>query len=131
MHVCMLSCCSCVLLFVTLWTGALQAPLSMGFSMQEYWSELPCPLPGDLPDPETEPAALKSPALADGFFTTSAIWDAKCLCFFHLTGAVLPLHFLLGSQRSPTERKDETLLKGKKKWAPKMMLFPGFGMSQT
>ena len=49
-----------------------QAPLSMGFSRQEYWSGLPCPLPGDLPDPGIEPAFLKSPALAGGFFTASA-----------------------------------------------------------
>jgi len=41
----------CVRLFVTLWTVALQAPLSMGFSRQESWSGLPCPPPGDLPNP--------------------------------------------------------------------------------
>ena len=41
--------------FVTLWTVAHQAPLSMGFSRQEYWSGLPFPSPGDLPDPGTEP----------------------------------------------------------------------------
>ena len=48
-------------LFETLWTVARQAPLSMGFSRQEYWSGLPCPSPGDLPDPGIEamsPAAL-------------------------------------------------------------------------
>ena len=39
---------------MTLWTVATQAPLSMGFSRQEYWSELPCPLPGDVPHPGTE-----------------------------------------------------------------------------
>ena len=49
-----------VRLFVTPWTAARQAPLSMGFSRQEYWSGLPFHSPGDLPDPETEP---KSPAL--------------------------------------------------------------------
>ena len=49
-----------------------QAPLYMGFSRQEYWSGLPSPLPGDLPDPGIEPISLTSPALADGFFTTSA-----------------------------------------------------------
>ena len=48
------------------WTVAHQAPMSMGFSKQEYWSGLPFPSPGDLPDPEIE---LASPALADGFFT--------------------------------------------------------------
>ena len=44
------------------------------FSRQEYWSGLPRPLPGDLPDPGMEPASLMSPALADGFFTSSATW---------------------------------------------------------
>ena len=48
------------------WTVAHQAPPSMGFSRQEYWSELPFPSPGDLPNPGTEPV---SPALAGGFFT--------------------------------------------------------------
>ena len=57
--------------FVTLWTVALQAPLSMGFSRQEYWSGLPCSSPGDLPNPGTEPGSLVSPALAGVFFTTS------------------------------------------------------------
>ena len=53
-----------VRLFATLWTVACQAPLSMGFSRQEYWSGLPFPSPGDLPDPGIEPG---SPALwADG-----------------------------------------------------------------
>ena len=51
---------SCVRLFATPWTVAYQASLSMGFSRQEYWSELPFPSPGDLPDPGTEP---RSPAL--------------------------------------------------------------------
>ena len=45
-----LSCFSCVRLFAILWTVACQVPLSMGFSRQEYWSELPCPPPGDLPN---------------------------------------------------------------------------------
>ena len=57
--------------------GALQALLSMGFSRQEYWSGLPCPPPEDLPDPGIEPMSLKSPALASGFFTTSATWKAQ------------------------------------------------------
>ena len=73
----MLSRFSCVQLFVTLWTVAHQAPLSMGFSRQEYWSGLPCPPPGDLPDPGMESASLMSPALAGMFFTTSATWEAQ------------------------------------------------------
>ena len=65
----MLSCFSPVQLFATPWTVACQAPLCMGFSQQEYWSGLPCPSPGDLPDTEIEPASFISPALAGGFFT--------------------------------------------------------------
>ena len=60
-----------VQLFRTPWTVACQAPLSMQFSRQEYWSGLPFPSPGDLPDPGIKLASLVSPALADGFFTTS------------------------------------------------------------
>ena len=56
--------------------GALQALLSMGFSRQEYWSGLPCSPPGDLPHPGIEPMSLKSSAVAGGFFTTSATWEA-------------------------------------------------------
>ena len=59
-HVCMLNHFSRIQLFVTLWPVAHQAPLSMGFSRQEYWSGLPCPPPGDLPDPGIKPG---SPAL--------------------------------------------------------------------
>ena len=61
---------------MTPWTAARQAPLSMGFSRQEYWSGLPCPPPGDLPDSGTELTSLLSLALAGGFFTTSAPWEA-------------------------------------------------------
>ena len=60
MHVCVLNLFSCVRLFVILWTVACQVPLTMGFSRQEYWSGLPCPPPGDLPDPGVKPS---SPAL--------------------------------------------------------------------
>ena len=68
---CLLSHFSHVQLFLILWTVAHQAPLSMGFSKQEYQSGLPCPPPRDLPNPGTEPMSLTSPALAGGFFTTS------------------------------------------------------------
>ena len=59
---------SCVQLFVTPWAAACLAPLSMGFSRQEYWVGLPFPTPGDLPNPGIEP---ESPALAGKFFTTA------------------------------------------------------------
>ena len=65
------------LLFATPWTVTHQAPLSMGLSRQEYWNGLPCPPPVDLPNPGIEPESLLSPALADGFFTTSATWEAQ------------------------------------------------------
>ena len=64
-------------------TLAGQAPLPVGFSRQEYWSGLPCPPPGDLPDPGIEPV---SPALAGRFFTHLATWEAPpyplpcCIC---------------------------------------------------
>ena len=64
---------------------SLQAPLSVGFPWQEYWSGLPCPLLGDLPDPGTEPTSLMSSELAGGFFTTSTTsWlrglpESECL----------------------------------------------------
>ena len=74
---CVLSHFSSVQPFVTSWTVVLQAPLSMGFPRQEYWSGLPCPPPGDLPDSEIAPMSLKSSALAGGFFTTSATWEAQ------------------------------------------------------
>lgn len=67
--------CACVLSrfspadSVTLWTVACQAPLSMGFSRQEYSSGFPGSPPGDLPNPGIEPESLRSPALAGGFFT--------------------------------------------------------------
>ena len=54
----------------TPWTIADQAPLSMGFSRQEYWSE--DPPPGDLPKPEIEPTSPVFPALADGFFAAES-----------------------------------------------------------
>ena len=61
---------SCVWLFANLWTVAHQAPLSMGFPRQEYWSGLLCLLPGHLPDSGIEPVSLTSPALTGRFFTT-------------------------------------------------------------
>ena len=61
-----------VQLFTTPWTATHQAPLSMGFSRQEYWSGVPLPPLGDLPDTGIEPVSLESPALTGGLFT----WEA-------------------------------------------------------
>ena len=69
---CVLSCFSHVRIFVTLWTVVLQAPLSMGFSRQEYCSGLLCSPPGRLPNPGIETPSLMSPALAGRSFTTRA-----------------------------------------------------------
>ena len=66
-----------VRLFMTPWTVAHQVPLSVRFSRHEYWSGLPFPSPRDFPDPGIEPMSLESPALAGGFFTTSATWEAQ------------------------------------------------------
>ena len=60
-----------------LWTVARQAPLSIVFPRQEYWSRLPFPTPGDLPEPGVEPTSPESPALAGRFFTTNATWAAQ------------------------------------------------------
>ena len=76
MRTCMLSHFSPIWLFANLWIIVQQAPLSMGFSRQEYWSRLPCPPPGDLPDPGIEPISLVCPTLAGRFFTTRVTWEA-------------------------------------------------------
>ena len=72
---CILSRLSSVQLCATLWTIACQDLLSMGFSKQEYWSGLPFPPPGDLPEAKIEPVSLMSPVSAGKFFTTSATWE--------------------------------------------------------
>ena len=79
--VCVLSRFSHVWLFVTLWTVARQAPLSMRFSRQEYWSGLPFPSPGDLPNLGIEHRSFMSPAFAGGFFTTSTTWRQIIISF--------------------------------------------------
>ena len=71
--------CSVCLLFPTPWAVAHQAPLSVKFSNQEYWSELPFPTPGDLPDPGIKHMSPVSPALTGEFFTTPTTWDAPTI----------------------------------------------------
>ena len=98
--VCVLSRFSCVQLFATKWTVACQVPLSITFSRQEYWSGLPCPPKGDLPDPWIESVTLMSSALAGGFFTTSATWEAQILLYVHITQAfsrIITFHLSLHS----------------------------------
>ena len=77
LHPYVLSCFSCVQFCVTLWNIAWQASLSMGFSRQEYWSGLPCPPPGDLPDPRMEPT---SPALQAESLPLAPPGKPVCVC---------------------------------------------------
>ena len=81
-HACVLSRFSCVRLFATLWTVARQAPLSIGFSRQEYWSGLPSSrYPPDL---GIQSISLMAPAWAGGFFTTSATWEAHIYKYIYI-----------------------------------------------
>ena len=89
-----------VRLFATLWAVGHQAPLSMGFSRPEYWSGVPCPPPGDLPDPGIEPEPLTSPALAGGFSPAecrlgrpgpSILYVIACICWSQ-TASLFLLH---------------------------------------
>ena len=83
-YICLMSVCvlSHVRLLVVPRTIVHQALLCMEFSRQEYWSGLPFPIPGDLPNPGIEHASLSSPALADRFFTTSTTSYHHLKCFF-------------------------------------------------
>ena len=102
---------SCVQLFVTPWTVAHQAPLSMEFSRKEYWCGFPCPSPGDLPGPGIEP---RSPALqADSLpyeppgNTHRFLWDITYyhhLSYHHhgwveFSTDIIPKHLLLSNQK--------------------------------
>ena len=85
-ELCFLKDCVCVLswsvtceLFVTPWIIAHLAPLFMGSSGQEYWSRLPFPPPGNLPNPGIKPVSLVSPAWPGRFFITSTTWETHIL----------------------------------------------------
>ena len=102
-----------VRLFATPWTGARQAPLSIGFFRQEYWSGSPFPPPGDLPNPGIKSISLVSPALAGRFFTTAPPgkplriggWFYICNNR-HLTLGKTPPHCLHFLKRSLFRRKN-------------------------
>ena len=81
-----------VQLFMTPWTATHQAPLSMGFSRQEYLSGLPCPPSGDLPDPRIELSFLISPVLTGRFFTTTAAWKPYVSLTNHFISSSLSPH---------------------------------------
>ena len=97
---------SCVRLFVTLWTIAGQAPLSMEFSRQEYWSGLPFPSPGDLSDPGIEPVSFTSPALAGSFFTTSTTWAGSSV--HGILQARILEWVVISFARGPSQPRDQT-----------------------
>ena len=82
---CMCSVTSVVFDSATPWTvspwGLHGTPLSMGFSRQEHWNGMPCPLPGHLPNPGIEPVSVMSSALAGRFFTTMATWECS---YYHV-----------------------------------------------
>ena len=80
--ICVHACISHVQLFVTLWTVVHQAPLSVGFSRQEHWSGLSCPLPGHLPDPGFEPTSPTAPVLqADSLLLShQEVHMTSCCC---------------------------------------------------
>ena len=87
-----------VWLFVTPWTVACQASLSMGFSRQEYCSGFPFPSPLDLPDPGIKPESPVSPALAGWFFYHRATWEAIffCLVKTYSLCKTFPICYLFG-----------------------------------
>ena len=78
-HVCLIPCR--VRLFTTLWTVAHQAPLSLGFSRQEYWSGLPALLQGIFLTQGLNPCLLMSSTLSGGIFATSTTWEAHNILF--------------------------------------------------
>ena len=88
--VCAWVCFSHVQLCATLWTSACQVPLCKGFSMQEHWSGLPCPPPGNLPDPGIETTSLTPPGASltspvkGGFFSPSAAWEVHSSVYIML-----------------------------------------------
>ena len=91
-------------------TLAHQATLSMGFCRQEYWSGLPCPPPGDLPNPGMEPVSLTS-ALAGRFFTTSTIWEGSSVQFSHCRVRLFAAPWTAAHQASLSITNSQSLFK--------------------
>ena len=99
---------SCVWLFVTLRTVAHQAPLSMRFSRQEYWSGLSFPYPEDLPNPGIHPTCLMSPVLGGGFFTNNFTWKNQSVLgiLYNKKGGSFYYFWFPGLQTLPSLRSD-------------------------
>ena len=99
---------SCVRLFVTPWTVAYQAPLSIGFSRQEYWSGLLSPPPVIFPTQGSNPGFdLMSPALA-GFYTTSTTWEACAVSPILKTGRLRPRGYAV-TRSSPHQEAAQSI----------------------
>ena len=90
--------------FVTPRTVAHQAPLSVDFSRQDYWSELSLPTPGELPHPGIEPLSFESPALTDGFFTTRPLGSHWELLF------LIELPAIIDTEHFKCDRCDSVIL---------------------
>ena len=99
LYSCMLNCFSCVWLFVTPWTIARQAPPSMEFSRQEYWSGLPCPPPGDLSKPRDQAQASH---IAGRFFIIWATWEAHT----YITNGKISAKIKFGKERGWIDLRD-------------------------
>ena len=131
-YVHLLSCFSPTWLFVTPWTLAHQAPLCMGFSRPQYWSGLPCPPSGDLPDPGIKAKSLMSAALAGGFFTTSTTWEAhvyihiKVYIYIYILFQIL-FHCSLfqDAEYSPLSILYIVVCIWRRQWHPTPVLLPG------
>ena len=80
----MICVCVCVCVYVYVCVHAKLCLCPRGFSRQEYWSGLPCPSPGVLPNSGIEPTSLMSPALAVRFFTSSATWEAYKYIYIYI-----------------------------------------------
>ena len=138
---CTLSHFSHVQLFVTLWTVTCQAPLSMGFSRWDYWSGLPWPSPGDLPNPRIKPESPVAPALAGRFFSTEPpgkpcyyfgllfiehlLWPKNCALYFTLHKMLLSSYSAHKENKIPGDKKVTYLGK------VIIMIAPGLSFSVT
>ena len=114
-----------VWLFVTLCTVARQAPLAMGVSRQEYWSGLPCPLPGDLPNPGIKPTSLTSSALTGRFFTTSATWEAPDIRLVLFKILVAQMVKNLPACGRPEVHPWVGKIPWRREWQPTLVFLPG------
>ena len=107
------------------WTVAHQAPPSMGFPRQEYWSGLPCPLPGDLPNPRIKAMSLASPPLLGGLFTTQ-----EALCLYKL--GIIPFFQMrkIVAQRNQAVVQEDPTRSSHSRGETQSWLFPNCEISQ-